>query len=85
MGLSNGYGDGLTYAEVGTTGYQSQTNTGFEPDGYGAPSSNALGAGDTPYQTDLYSDGYQENVFAANQFDTPYGETASNPDPELEL
>jgi len=69
----NGYGS-TGYGENGYGG------NGYEPNGIGANASNALGSGDTAYQRDLFSDGYQENVFANNFADSPYTETSASPD-----
>lgn len=42
----------------------------------------AWGAGNTAWQTDQFQDGYQENIYAVNFGDTPYTETADNPNPQ---
>jgi hypothetical protein len=38
---------------------------------------------ENPWQIDLFSDGYQENVFETNFGDTPYTESPANPNPKL--
>lgn len=75
MSNSNPYNNESGY---GDSGYDSDcdSGSGYEPDGYGA--------GDTPWQRDIFSDGYQENVFAVNSLDNPYSETALNPNPEAD-
>jgi hypothetical protein len=36
-----------------------------------------------PWQIDRFEDGYQENTFEINFGDTPYAESAANPNPKL--
>lgn len=58
------------------------SNSGYQTDGYGGGQSIS-GAGNNPWQTDHFSDGYQENIFEQNFGDTPYSESAANPNPHL--
>lgn len=59
------------------------TNTdGYRSDGYGNGQSIS-GAGNNPWQTDHFSDSYQENIFEQNFGDSPYTESAANPNPSL--
>ncbi len=62
-----------------TSGYQAPVN---QTTGYGN-GETTTGAGNNPWQTDHFSDGYQENVFEQNFGDTPYTESAINPNPHL--
>lgn len=61
------------------SGYQTG---GYQIDGYGGGKSIS-GSGNNPWQTDHFSDGYQENIFEQNFGDTPYSESAANPNPHL--
>jgi len=70
----NSYGD----SGYGSNGYG--FGSGYEPNGLGASAAQPLGSGDNALQRDLFSDGYQENVYAVNFADTPYTETAASPD-----
>ena len=45
--------------------------------------SRSLGQAPIPGKTDHFSDGYQENIFEQNFGDTPYSESAANPNPHL--
>ena len=69
----------MTYSDGGYGGSGYNSSNGYSADGYGAEAASSLGAGDTPWQRDLYSDGYRENPFAVDFNDTPYTETAANP------
>ena len=61
-------------------GGNSYGGSGYEANGLGAAAANALGAGDTAWQRDLFSDGFKENVYANNFADTPLTETFASPD-----
>ena len=65
----------------GNSSYSNELDLGYEPDGYGSAAASAYGAGDTTKARDIFSDGYSENVFEVNFFDTLYTETVSNPNP----
>lgn len=56
--------------------------SGFEdtPD-HGTPNM-ALGAGNHPWRTRRFADGYRGNPFEVNPFDTPLTEIAANPIPQ---
>lgn len=87
----NGYGADDVY---GSSGYNSP---GYQSSGYEAPGYKSPGYGDgTGYKTmdatdqqqtgyappDTWTSGYQENVYdRANLLDTPYLDTAANPNP----
>lgn len=58
------------------------SNSGYQTDGYGGGQSIS-GAGNNSWQTDHFSDGYQENIFEQNFGDTPYLESAANSNPLL--
>lgn len=76
---SSGYGSsGYESSGYDSNGYGSN---GYENEGYGA--TNAFGAGDSGWQEDLFSNGYQENVFTVNHADTPYTETADRANPQF--
>jgi hypothetical protein len=62
-----------------SSGYQTG---GYQTTGSGSEQSIS-GAGTNPWQTDHFSDGYQENIFEQNFGDTPYSESATNPNPHL--
>ena len=70
---------GDTPTPENASGYQAPVN---QTTGYGNGEA-ITGAGNTPWQTDHFSDGYQENVFEQNFGDTPYTESAINPNPQL--
>jgi hypothetical protein len=55
---------------------------GYRSEGYGG-GQPISGAGNNPWQTDQFSDGYQENIFEQNFGDSPYTESAANPNPLL--
>ncbi|BBD70511.1 hypothetical protein NIES4072_68790 [Nostoc commune NIES-4072] len=59
-----------------------QSGSGYQSGGYGV---EQLSSGDSsnPLQTDQFRDGYQENIFEINLGDTPYTESAANPNPQL--
>jgi hypothetical protein len=60
------------------------SNSGYQTGGYQTDSGQSIsGAGNNPWQTDYFSDGYQENIFEQNFGDTPYSESAANPNPHL--
>ncbi|MGI0492528.1 hypothetical protein ACN4EG_12140 [Alkalinema pantanalense CENA528] len=61
------------------SGYQSG---GYQAHGYGCRQSIS-GAGTNPWQTNHFSDGYQENIFEQNFGDTPYSESTAKPNPRL--
>lgn len=61
------------------SGYQT---VGYQTYGYGGGQSIS-GAGHNFWQTDHFSNGYQENIFEQNFGDTPYSESAANPNPHL--
>lgn len=60
----------------GTSGYEDTPNDGTPNTG--------LGAGNNPYRTRSFADGYRGNPFEANVFDTPYTESSANPIPQGE-
>jgi hypothetical protein len=59
-----------------------QSGSGYQSEGYGV---EQLSSGDSsnPLQADQFRDGYQENIFEINLGDTPYTESAANPNPQL--
>ena len=59
-----------------------QSGSGYQSEGYGV---EQLSYGDSsnPLQADQFRDGYQENIFEINLGDTPYTESAANPNPQL--
>lgn len=88
---SNGYGTEDAYGSSGynSPGYQS---SGYEVPGYKSPgygegtgygATDATGHQQTGYApSDTWTSGYQENVYdRANLMDTPYLDTAANPNP----
>lgn len=79
----NGYGSSGYGSNDKSNGYNSSGygSNGYENEGYGG--TNAFGAGDSGWQEDLFSDGYQENVFEVNQADSPYTETFTNVNPQF--
>jgi hypothetical protein len=81
---SSGYGSsGYESSGYESSGYDSKGygSNGYESEGYGG--TNVFGAGDSGWQEDLFSNGYQENVFEVNHADSPYTETAANPNPQF--
>lgn len=59
-----------------------QSGSGYQSEGYGI---EQLSSGDSSntLQADQFRDGYQENIFEINLGDTPYTESAANPNPQL--
>lgn len=59
-----------------------QSGSGYQSEGYGVEQSSS-GDSSNPLQADQFRDGYQENIFEINLGDTPYTESAANPNPQL--
>jgi hypothetical protein len=59
-----------------------QSGSGYQSEGYGVEQSSS-GDNSNPLQADQFRDGYQENIFEINLGDTPYAESAANPNPQL--
>lgn len=59
-----------------------QSGSGYQSEGYGVKQSRS-GDSNNPWQADQFRDGYQENIFEINFGDTPYTESAANPNPQL--
>lgn len=87
----SGYGNsGYGNSGYGDSGYNSN-DPGYGDSGYNdskfdgsgdGTASTSLGAGNNPYRTRGFADGYRGNQFEVNQFDSPYSETAANPFPQ---
>lgn len=69
----SGYGNTSGY---GTSGFEDTPENGTP--------NTVLGAGNNPWRTQSFADGYRGNPFEVNPFDTPWTETAANPIPQGE-
>ncbi|MBD2694167.1 hypothetical protein [Anabaena catenula] len=61
---------------------QVNSANGYQSPGYSIEESNSDDE-NNPWTTDRFEDGYQENIFEINFGDTPYTESAANPNPKL--
>ena len=80
---SGGYGDsGYGSSDKDKNPYGS-SESAYGSSSYGG---SVLDGGDSAesgaYGTDQFQDGYSENPYEVNVFDTPYSESATNPNPQ---
>lgn len=69
-----GYGGSELDSGYGTSGFEDTPDNGTP--------NTVLGAGNNPWRTRSFADGYRGNPFEVNPFDTPWTETAANPIPQ---
>ncbi|MBD2666932.1 hypothetical protein [Richelia sinica] len=67
--------------------FEDENNQVKSVNGYQSPGYSIEESGDednnNPWKTDIFEDGYQENVFEINLGDTAYTESSANPNPKL--
>lgn len=73
---ASGYGHCEPGYGYGTSGFEDTPENGTP--------NTVLGAGNNPWRTRNFADGYRGNPFEVNPFDTPWTETAANPIPQGE-
>lgn len=67
--------------------FEDENNQVKSVNGYQSPGYSIEESSDednsNPWETDIFEDGYQENVFEINFGDTAYTESSANPNPKL--